>query len=280
MKRTKFAVIGSDVSKSPSPRMHEAAFHHYKLPYSYEAISIPPEKFNETMNRLKNDYAGLNITIPYKEHAVHFANHLSERVKKLNALNTLKFDYHEASAENTDVDGLLMAISSAGFGISPTKTAFIVGAGGAAKATIETLSSFGVKQFYVAGRDSAKTAEFIAWFKKHYKGASLKLVPFHSKEPWLSGIAEAGIFVNSVPLLAYEELPFASEIHFRSEMLVVDWNYLPKTTPWIKKALAVKGTPVYGYEILLYQGTKSFTFWTGMEAPVLIMKNALLEGLT
>jgi len=279
MQKTKYAVIGSDVSKSLSPRMQMAAFKHHKLPNTYEALSIPPNEFNERMSSLIKEYAGLNVTIPYKEKALDFVGAPSPLVTKLHALNTLKFDWNAIYGENTDVDGLMTAISAAGYGVSPDASAFMIGAGGAARATIEALTSFGVKGFTVAGRSSQRVSEFESWFKHYYPDFSLKMVPFDSKEAWITGIRDAQLFVNSVPNDVYHEILFSSEIQFSHNVLVIDWNYLPKMTHWIKKALAVKGTPVYGYEILLYQGAKSFTFWTKLEAPVSIMKNALLEEL-
>ena len=43
----KLAVIGKDVSQSQSPAMHTFLLHALGEECSYEAVSIPPEKFHE-----------------------------------------------------------------------------------------------------------------------------------------------------------------------------------------------------------------------------------------
>ena len=61
---------------------------------------------------------------------------------------------------------------------------------------------------------------------------------------------------------------------------VADIIYNPPKTPLLKQAEQL-GIPNHnGLGMLLYQGCESFTFWTGMEAPVEVMRQALVSQLT
>jgi len=60
---------------------------------------------------------------------------------------------------------------------------------------------------------------------------------------------------------------------------VADIIYNPPKTPLLKQAEQL-GIPNHnGLGMLLYQGCESFTFWTGMEAPVEVMRQALVSQL-
>ena len=62
-------------------------------------------------------------------------------------------------------------------------------------------------------------------------------------------------------------------------MVVLDMVYRPLQTKLLKDAAAVDGICVSGLEMLLHQGVAQFEIWTGIEAPVEIMRQALVESL-
>ena len=62
----KLAVIGKDVSKSDSPKMHTFIANSTGREISYDAISIPEDKFDEWIDGVISRYDGFNVTIPYK----------------------------------------------------------------------------------------------------------------------------------------------------------------------------------------------------------------------
>ncbi len=273
-------MFGGEVSKSLSPAMHNEAFRHLGLPFCYEAISISPEDFLTRFEEAKHGgYLGLNITIPFKEKVVPLLDELSPRAEKLEAVNTVLFKEYRSHGENTDVDGSLEAMVQTGYAFDSKKSAFIFGAGGAARATIEALALLGIKQFVVSSRTLKRLHELLTWFAKHYSlDYNLEVVGSDEKT-WKEQLEAPEIFVNAAPLEACQILPFLPEIKFRKKVLVVDWIYWPKTTPWLVKGEQAKGTLVKGYKILLYQGMKSFYRWTGLEAPEEVMEKALLKEL-
>jgi shikimate dehydrogenase len=61
--------------------------------------------------------------------------------------------------------------------------------------------------------------------------------------------------------------------------VVMDIVYSPMRTRLLKESQEAGRTVVNGLAMLLYQGVAQFELWTGQEAPVEIMREALLHGL-
>jgi shikimate dehydrogenase len=62
-------------------------------------------------------------------------------------------------------------------------------------------------------------------------------------------------------------------------LVVFDAVYNPNETVLLKEAIKAGAKPVYGIKMLLYQGAESFKIWTGQEAPVSVMEDALKKTL-
>lgn len=273
--RTKIAVVGEDVSKSLSPAIHKAAFKALKLPFSYEAVSISPQHFNDFFLRAEENFLGLNITIPFKEKCVEFVEQLSDAAKKLQAVNTILFSETASMGDNTDIAGCMAPVRAFHWPMEHSPV-FILGAGGAAKATVEAIFSLGARHFIVVSRSLKRLKSFQAWFQSHYPKANLKVLELnalaHEHDP-------KAVFVNAAPLEAIQGIPAFDSIQFSKASLVIEWVYRPRETPWIAKAKKGKAAFVEGYKILLHQGMKGFEWWTNMPAPESVMEKALLEKL-
>ena len=75
----KFAVIGSPIDHSLSPKIHSIFARKLGIEITYEAIEVEPMHFDSSVNRLFDEgYAGLNVTLPLKELAFNFADELTE----------------------------------------------------------------------------------------------------------------------------------------------------------------------------------------------------------
>lgn len=262
--------------------MHNACFRELDLPYSFSAISIPEADLKKKFFELKESgYKGLNITIPHKEPAVFFLDEISDRVRKLEAVNTVVFDGKSALGENTDVDGAARSLEEAGYVSKPGDRAFLFGAGGACKAAVEAFYSLGVKRFAATSRTPGRLERFAEWFRKNYAGGEMEILPYESLSARSFNAALHGsrLFSNAAPLDACKEIPFFPEIQFPEGMFVVEWVYRPRMTPWLEKAGDGKAGRIEGYKILLHQGLEAFKLWTGIEAPKEVMEKVLLEEL-
>ncbi len=104
----KFAVIGSPISHSLSPQIHSLFAEQADIQISYEAIEIIENDFDSKVKQLFEDgYSGLNVTLPLKEKAFHYADKKSDCALLAESVNTLFLDDSRVCGETTDGQGLL-----------------------------------------------------------------------------------------------------------------------------------------------------------------------------
>ena len=113
------ALFGRPVAQSLSPRMQNAAFAACGLDWRYEAFDVD-DVLAAVAGIRTPEYAGANVTIPYKEQVVAACDEVQG-----DAVNTLVFRDGRVLGFNTDQEILA--------GIDATR-ACLIGGGGAAKA--------------------------------------------------------------------------------------------------------------------------------------------------
>jgi shikimate dehydrogenase len=146
------AVLGSDVSKSRSPAIHNAAFEALGVEGKYGAISVAAEKFDALVADLRaQGYRYLNVTIPHKAAAFDFADSHGPEARVSGAVNTLLFQPDGVRGENTDGAGLLAALADVGVDAAGA-VVVMAGAGGAAAGAVEALTRAGAEVRLLARR--------------------------------------------------------------------------------------------------------------------------------
>ena len=132
----KFAVIGKDVSKSLSPKMHSFILRQMGKESVYDAISLSEEDFPHKIEALLDEYDGLNITIPYKESIMKYLVFFKGDASKFGAVNTVV--NKKRMGYNTDGFGFAALMAGEGLQLK-RKTVLVLGAGGAGRCCIKTL---------------------------------------------------------------------------------------------------------------------------------------------
>jgi shikimate dehydrogenase len=250
-------VAGWPVAHSRSPQMHNAALRALGLEdWLYTRLPLAPERFEESVKALgASGYRGINVTIPHKEAALALAGSATPAAAAIGAANTLTFGEDGIEAENTDAQGFLDAIGRPVEGMS----ALILGAGGAARAVAWALREAGVSEVSVWNR-TPERAQRLA--------ADLGVRALRRAEP-------ADLLVNATSVGLHgsaEDLPLSD---VGDPELVADLVYGPEPPPFSAWATA-RGTPlVDGLEVLVRQGALSFVRWTGKDAPLNVMREAV-----
>lgn len=130
-----YAVFGHPISHSKSPRIHALFAEQTGQKLNYAARDVPTENFAaETKQFFAEGGKGLNCTVPLKELAWAFADHLTERARLGKAVNTLaKQADSRILGDNTDGIGLVSDLTR-NHGITLTQTRILIlGAGGATR---------------------------------------------------------------------------------------------------------------------------------------------------
>ncbi len=151
-----FGIVGSDVSGSLSPLLHNALFRLRGLPFLY--LPLPVSDFaGHKPQEISFDppLRGFSVTRPWKREAAASAAP-SEDVVATGAANTLIRQRGRWRAENTDVDGIFDPLADHDTGEG--RTALILGAGGVARAAIVAARKLGYEVLVASRRDEAADA--------------------------------------------------------------------------------------------------------------------------
>ncbi|WKJ91043.1 shikimate dehydrogenase [Methylomonas montana] len=141
MKIDTYAVFGHPITHSKSPRIQQLFAKQTAQVMQYGAQDVPAEIFTTAVgNFFAAGGKGLNCTVPLKELAWQYADHLSDRALLAKAVNTLARQADGSIfGDNTDGIGLLTDLT-ANHGISLTgANILILGAGGATRGIVPVL---------------------------------------------------------------------------------------------------------------------------------------------
>jgi shikimate dehydrogenase len=255
-------VLGFPVAHSRSPAIQNAAFAAVGLDWRYVKLPVRPELFEATVRGLPGSgYRGVNVTIPHKLAALDVADSASSAARAIGAANTLTFADGRIAGDNTDAAGLLDALGRPVEGLD----ALVLGAGGAGRAAVWALRE--------AGADVAvwnRTAE-----RAHALARELGVA--HAEHP---GPAELLVNATSVGLdpagSERDALAALGLLEAAPPALVADLVYRADraVTPVAAWAARSGADVVDGLEVLVRQGARSFSLWTGLPAPLDAMRAA------
>jgi len=159
MVRRALALIGdARIAHSPSPAIHDAIFGVGTYTLLAEADAAV------AFARAEATLRGANVTAPHKAAAAaRYQGVLDDVASRVGAVNTVVYDDEGCAtvASNTDVAGLLEAWRRAAIPIEG-RTIAIVGAGGAARATVVAAKDAGAARVVVHARRSEKAAALVA----------------------------------------------------------------------------------------------------------------------
>jgi shikimate dehydrogenase len=191
---------------------------------------------------------------------------LDPSAARAGAVNTLVFRSGKVEGHNTDGAGALDALSEAGVRVKGART-LLLGAGGAARAVAHALKDAGAA-VTLANRSPDK-AEALA------KEGGFTTIPWDRIPDVLHAV---DLLVNATTLGLHGEDAPADPRKLLTGAAVLDCVYLPGGTPLVRAARESGHIAVPGEAMLLHQGARAFTLWTGKPAPLGIMRAALDGG--
>ena len=249
-------LIGSReaVKKSLSPVMHRAAFASAGIPGIYLPFAVSDEEI-PLIPRLMEVYEidGLNVTMPHKQRIIPYLSAVSASAKRAGAVNTISKDAASGklTGHNTDISGVKALFS----GFSPAgKRVLLLGAGGAARAASVYLKDAGA-EIFVANR----TFEHAASLASLCGGTAVPL-----------GGLDSGY---DAVLVASPVSPVPPDAVLKEGVFVCDMRY--PDSDFLQAARAAGCRTASGLSMLAAQGAASFTLWTGKEADISVMNDAV-----
>lgn len=147
-------VAGWPIGHSRSPLIHGYWLQSLGIAGSYDKAAVPPGEFAAFASQIgQGDLVGANVTVPHKEAAFAVCDELTANAEGLGAVNTLWRENGSLCGDNTDVGGFLANLEEQAPGWSAsTRSAVVLGAGGAARAIIQGLIGCGVERIVIVNR--------------------------------------------------------------------------------------------------------------------------------
>lgn len=271
----RLGLIGDNIARSQSPKLHELAGRLLGIPVTYERL-IPKDLGQdfETVfeNARRGGFRGLNITYPYKEHVTRFVTVPDPQVAVLGAVNTVLFTAEGPQGFNTDWSGFTAAYRHA-LGDRAPGPVCMVGAGGVGKAVAFALLSLGLEDLTLVERDLPKAEALAKALKDAAPGLRTRVTGNVTE-----GTAGAAGLINCTPvgMVGYEGTPVSRAL-MKGATWAFDAVYTPADTRFLTDA-AVEGlTVLSGWELYFYQGQHAFMIFHGRPIDESLLRRALAE---
>ena len=263
MKKKKFAIIGSPVSHSLSPIMHNYWFKKYNIDAEYELLDIDKSEIQNVIDKIKNkEIKGINVTLPYKKSVIPFLSKTINDANETHSVNTVMLDEkNNLIGENTDVFGFQAAyLKSIPNQEKKNKKVLVLGAGGVAPSIILALLKSKIHNIALSNR----TYEKSLFLKKNFKNLNIIKWNDFSKE-----VNKFDIIINATSLGLSSSNEFDSDFsNFNKNMVYIDTIYNPAETKMIKYFKSNKIRTHNGLNMLIYQGQKAFYLWNKINPEV------------
>ncbi len=224
--RKHFGIIGNPIKHSLSPVLHNYWFNKYSIDADYSIIEASDKELPNIIDKIKNGkYAGINVTLPFKQKIIHYIDKIINDAELTGSVNTVLLDDDKTVlGENTDVFGLQAAYLKE-IDNSSNKKALIIGAGGVSPSVVLSIQKSGVKNITITNR----TEEKCIFLKKKFN--SLNILPWKDLE---FAIKKFDIIINATSLGLKNGQDFNFNFsNTKKEVIFIDTIYNPLQTKLI-----------------------------------------------
>lgn len=233
----RLGLVGKDVSKSDSPRIHTFLLNRFGYVCEYEKFSVGKEDFDSVMTRLLGDFDGFNVTIPYKRDVMAYLDEVTGDAFDCGAVNTVLTATRQGF--NTDGMGFLLMLRLAGIEVVGKKI-LVLGGGGSGRSTAAALKTAGAT-VYVYQRRREKLEELCN---------ELGVLPTGDPE---SGGYDIVINCTGVGMHDSEGTSPVSAKAFAGACHAVDLIYVPAESEFLRLARMQGISTLNGQAMLFYQ---------------------------
>lgn len=268
-------VFGDPIKHSKSPVMHNRAFRELGLNAAYAAFHIKPGRLKDAVAGIRAmQFRGVNVTIPHKLEVMDYLDEIHPDALAIGAVNTIVNDDGKLTGCNTDGIGYVRSLrEEAGFHVAGKKV-LMLGAGGAARGVAYSLAKEGAAAVYIANRTVSKAeqlAESIRPFTKSEGMGYETIEDIRGDIDLIVHNTEVGMHPNVNEVLI-------DTSWFHEGLTVSDIVYNPLVTRLLREAEERGARTHGGLGMFIYQGAYAFEYWTGREAPVQAMREAVLAA--
>lgn len=267
-------LLGSPVSHSISPLMHNFSFQSLGLDFVYLCFDVTEDTLSDAVQGLRALHVkGFNLTMPNKNKILAYLDELSDAARLIGAVNTVENRDGKLIGHNTDGIGFMRSVREQGIDLKG-KAMTLMGIGGAATAICAQAAIDGVDTIHIFARMTSRHLPRIQKLASELETATSCHIFIHDNQntrDLKSCILQSALFVNATSVGMAPDtsaciLPDASYLY--PGLAVADIIYNPWETRLLAMAKDAGCIAFNGYSMLLFQGAEAFRIWTGQEMPV------------
>lgn len=264
-----FGLIGSDLSLSRTPPLHEAEGLAQGHPTVYRRLDVLTDRLESRpleqllSSAIDMGFDGLNITHPFKREALDLLDDVDPVAARLGSVNTVAIRDGRTTGHNTDVTGYARGLSEQLPDVA--KRAVVqVGAGGVGNAIAFALAEAGVQELQIRDVDAERAAELA---DKLNTATGTSVATGGGPDGVEDAVAAADGVVNATPLgmLSHPGTSFDTSCltpgHWVSDVV-----YMPVSTQLLQEAAAAGCRTLDGTHMAVYQAVDAFEHFTGQPA--------------
>ena len=256
----KLGLIGHNIAASQAPDIHKRLGDLFGIYVSYELFDLKSKKesyFFDLLKELKTiGFTGVNVTYPFKEKVIKYADKVHESSSKVKSANTIIFQKN-IIANNTDYSGF---IKSYDFHFKQNKPGkiLVIGVGGVGRAIIFALTSLGVKELCLLDTDTVKSEYLLKELKQLNINCTLLK---HTQ--LVSIISSFDGIINCTPLGHYD-FPGCSlgNLEIKNYQWLYDVVYTPAKTIFLNKGKLAGSKIISGIDLFIFQALDSFLLFS------------------
>jgi len=271
----KLGLIGDNISRSKSPRLHRTAGQLTGHTVSYDRL-IPRDiglSFDEVFEQARlGGFRGINVTYPYKELVTAKVTVTDPLVRAIGAVNTVVFDAGGPHGFNTDYSGFIAAYRAVR-GAEEPGTVCLIGTGGVGKAVAFGLIGLKARAIRCADLDPAKAEALAAALRA--LGSDTEIETSGDARSAAKG---ADGIINCTPLgmVGIDGTPLPREAMTGAQW-AFDAVYTPVETQFLQDADRAGLTVISGYELFFGQGVDAWDIFTGIPLDHAALRAAIQE---
>lgn len=274
-------LIGSGISASLSPLLHEKEADRQGLRYLYRPVDLDriggPDRAPELLRTgFDLGFSAFNVTAPCKQSILPHLDEVSPLAARLGAVNTVVLRDGRTIGHNTDATGFAAGLERALPG-RPRARVVQLGTGGAGSATAHALLEHGTRSLGLFDVDAARARRTAEDLAARFPGTEV-LALDDAALP--DAVRAADGLVNATPVGMHHHPGTPLDLDLlRPSLWVSDLVYLPQETPLIRRAREL-GCPVMpGGHLAAGQAVDAFRLITGREPDAAAMLADLREAL-
>lgn len=252
-----YAVFGSPINHSKSPRIHKLFAEQTHQSLEYFAQEVNAENFVAmTTGFFEKGGKGLNCTVPLKELAWQFANKKTERAESAKAVNTLiKQQDGSILGDNTDGIGLVNDLTKNHHVKLKNKRVLILGAGGATRGILLPLLSEQLDCLVVANRTTEKALSLAFEFNHSFESSSFEDLQNEQFD----------VILNATSASLTNELPPLPDNLLAKNGICYDLAYSNQLTTFVRWGISQNASKsLDGLGMLVEQAAEAFSLWRGV----------------